>query len=37
MGIPGLREGYAVLDDERPQAVQFMGAKTVRLRKVYRI
>jgi hypothetical protein len=34
MGIPCLQEGYPMLDHDRPQAIEFMGAKTGRFRKI---
>jgi hypothetical protein len=37
MGIPGLGESLAILDQERPQTVDFMRTKAVRLRKADRL
>src|SRR5208282_1036138 len=35
--IPGLQKAQSVLDDEQPQAVQFMSAETARFRKAHRV
>jgi hypothetical protein len=34
MGIPGLHESCVIFDDERPQAVQLMGPKTMGLGEI---
>src|SRR4029077_9545503 len=37
MGIPGLDESWAILDQQRRQAVAFMRARAMRLRKTDRL
>jgi hypothetical protein len=34
MGIPGLQKSYPMFDHDCPQPIEFMGAKTGRLREI---